>query len=106
MEIAYIGYKYSKTTLQLSFYFSAAGIAIRGEIQTPQDLFQNNVDSRNLRIQAMRGIQRYMDIDPTYAGNWDLWVENEPHLQFEDIWQYTVTSRLHFSLHFHFIRMK
>ena len=27
-------------------------------------MFVNDIDSLNLRVQAMRGIQRYMDIDP------------------------------------------
>ena len=43
---------------------SAIAIAIRGQVHTPQDMFRNDIDSLNLRVQAMRGIQRYMDIDP------------------------------------------
>lgn len=54
-------------------------------------MFVNDIDSLNLRVQAMRGIQRYMDIDPEYANNWALWVEgDDPDLQYESIWDYTV----------------
>ena len=41
---------------------SAIAIAIRGQVHTPQEMFKNNIDSLNLRVQAMRGIQIILSI--------------------------------------------